>query len=237
VVYGYLCAQYPHMKSSLFIYVLTLSVLFISQNVNSQVATETSNLTIGLTEHLQFNALGIHATDKYHWVIKDAQNNAISDDTKEALSTFLFPHSGTYQLSITDIHSAHSEGCQHEHQNFNYQITVAPVQSTFDLSNISFSSNLSAANFATGLVISIPLEVTLENGTNAVVNLNKFKAVVQGVDCQIAVQNFENSIVSTSGTYVLKFQLQGSAKPHNYIMIDFIDENGKATTYYHTTEL
>jgi hypothetical protein len=225
------------MKSSLFVYVLALSVLFISQKVSSQVTVESSNLTVGLSENLQFNALGIHATDKYHWVIKDAQNNAISDDTKEALSTFLFPHSGTYQLSITDIHSAHSEGCQHEHQNYNYQITVAPVQSTFDISNIGFTSNLTAANLASGVIISIPLQVTLENGTNAVVNLNNFKAVVQGVDCQIAVQNLENSFVSTSGTYVLKFQLQGSAKPHNYIMIDFIDENGKATTYYHTTEL
>ena len=122
-------------------------------------------------------------------------------------------------------------------QNYNYQITVAPVQSAFDVSNIAFSSNLTAANLASGVIASIPLQVTLENGTNAVVNLNSFKAVIQGVDCQIAVQNLENSIVSTSGTYVLKFQLQGSAKPHNYIMIDFIDENGKATTYYHTTEL
>jgi hypothetical protein len=225
------------MKSSLFLYVLTLSVLFISQNVNSQVAAETSNLTIGLSEHLQFNALDIHATDKYHWVILDAQNNVVSDDSKEALSTFTFPHSGIYQLSLTDIHSTQSEGCQHEHQNFNYQITVAPVQSTFDLSNIGFSSNLTAANLESGLIISIPLEVTLENGTNAVVNLNNFKAVIQGVDCQIAVQNLENSIVSTSGTYVLKFRLKGSARPDSFIMIDFIDENGKATTYYHATEL
>ncbi len=225
------------MKSSLFVYVLALSVLFISQKGNSQVTVESSNLTVGLSENLQFNALGIHATDKYHWVITDVQNNVVSDDSKEALSSFTFPHSGIYQLSITDIHSTQSEGCQHEHQNFNYQITVAPVQSSFNLSNIGFSSNLTAANLASGVIISIPLEVTLENGTNAVVNLNNFKAVVQGVDCQIAVQNLENAIVSTSGTYVLKFQLQGSAKPHNYIMIDFIDENGKATTYYHTTEL
>jgi hypothetical protein len=225
------------MKSSLFLYAFALSALFITQKVYSQVPAENAILSIGLTEHLQFNLLGIHATDKYHWVITDAQNNVVSDDSKEPLSTFLFPHSGTYQLAITDIHSAHSEGCQHEHQNYNYQITVAPVQSAFDVSNIVFSSNLTAANLASGVIASIPLQVTLENGTNAVVNLNSFKAVIQGVDCQIAVQNLENSIVSTSGTYVLKFQLQGSAKPHNYIMIDFIDENGKATTYYHTTEL
>ena len=225
------------MKSSLFVYVLALSVLFISQKVNSQVTAESTNLTIGLTEHLQFNVLGIHATDKYHWVVKDAQNNVVSDDSKEALSTFLFPHSGTYQLSITDIHSTQSEGCQHEHQNFNYQITVAPVQSTFVLSNIGFSSNLTAANLASGVIISVPLEITLENGANATFNLNKYKAVVQGVDCQIAVQNLENTVVSSSGTYVLKFQLQGSARPQTYIMIDFMDQNGKATTYYHTTEL
>jgi hypothetical protein len=225
------------MKSSLFVYVLALSVLIISQKVNSQVTAESSNLTIGLTENLQFNMLGIHATDKYHWVIKDAQNNVVSDDSKEALSTFLFPHSGTYQLSITDIHPTQTEGCQHEHQDLNFQITVNPIQTTFNLNNLGFTSNLSAANLASGIIITIPLEVTIENGTSEVVNLNNYKAVVQGVDCQIAVENLENMVVSNSGTYVLKFKLQGSVRPHTYIMIDFIDQNGKAATYYHTTEL
>lgn len=225
------------MKSSLFVCALALSALFITQKVHSQVSAENSNLTIGLTEHLQFNVLGIHATDKYHWVILDAQNNLVSDDSRETLSTFTFPHSGIYQLSITDIHSSHSEGCHHEHQNYQYQITVAPFQSTFNLSNIGFSSQLNAASLSSGVIVSIPVEVTLENGSNAVVNLNNYRAIVQGVDCHVAVQNLENSSVSNNGTYVLKFQLKGSAKSHNYIMIDFIDPCGMTTTYYHTTEL
>jgi hypothetical protein len=225
------------MKSSFYLYALAISALFITQKVHSQAPAENSNLTIGLTEHLQFNVLGIHATDKYHWVIQDAQNIVVSDDSKEALSTFTFPHSGIYQLSITDIHSTQSEGCQHDHQYYQYQITVAPFQSKFNLSNIGFSSQLNAANLSSGVIVSIPVEVTLENGSNAVVNLNNYRAVVQGVDCHVTVQNLENSSVSNNGTYVLKFQLKGSAKPHNYIMIDFIDPCGMTTTYYHTTEL
>jgi hypothetical protein len=68
-------------------------------------------------------------------------------------------------------------------------------------------------------------------------DLNELNVMVQGVGCAITVTKSGQENPVKAGLHNLQFTLKGNSTKQSYIMIDFIDQNGTITTYYHPQSL
>jgi hypothetical protein len=226
------------MKRILLLSIALLQIYFIQSFAQDKNQNESErSLTICFNSSIELDELGIHQSDQFHWNVKDVNKVLISDDSKGALSDFQFPHSGSYNLEISNIKSQQPENCQHGDQNEVWKITVAPIQIIYNIDQISFSSALNSVNLAAGIEMTIPVHIALESIALNEFDLNTLRAVVQGVDCQILVENITEQVIQANGTYMIRFKLKGSSRPQSYIMIDFINQIGQINSYYHTSEL
>lgn len=209
-------------------------ILFCQQNFPVDRANE---IQLAFDESIKLTDLDLHVNDQINWQVFDSIGNEIASNASSELSVFKFPKSGVYRLNVTHTSTPSLEKCQHSHEPSDFYIRVSPVHVTFNIDQIAFSKTLNSSNLSQGLEITIPVNVSIENGRELSVSDQEINVLFQGVDCHVKVERIDSTLINHNGTYNLRFSAVGSSQAHSYIMIDFIHSMGQSNTYYHPTEL
>ena len=209
-------------------------ILFCQQNVPVEQANE---IQLAFDESIKLTDLDLHVNDQFNWQVFDSLGNMIASNTSNDLSIFKFPKSGIYRMNVVHVSTPSPEKCQHSHAPSDFYIRVSPVHVTFNIDQIAFSKTLNSSNLSQGLEITIPVNVSIENGRELSVSDQEINVLFQGVDCHVKVERIDSTLINHNGTYNLRFSAVGSSQAHSYIMIDFIHSMGQSNTYYHPTEL
>ena len=209
-------------------------ILFCQQNFPVDRANE---IQLAFDESIKLTDLDLHVNDQINWQVFDSIGNEIASNASSELSVFKFPKSGVYRLNVTHTSTPSLEKCQHSHEPSDFYIRVSPVHVTFNIDQIAFSKTLNSYNLSQGLEITIPVNVSIENGRELSVSDQEINVLFQGVDCHVKVERIDSTLINHNGTYNLRFSAVGSSQAHSYIMIDFIHSMGQSNTYYHPTEL
>jgi hypothetical protein len=198
---------------------------------------EQNKLQIPFNHHLDLNQLGLHLTDTFDWEIRNSNLELVTNQSNGNLDAYSFAIPGEYTLFISNIAEKQPSDCNHSRQPISYEIAVSNYEVIFDVLNISFSNSLTTENLQNGLFLDIPVTVNIYNNSAQSIDLNTIKVMVQGVGCDITVTPIIQDHPLTSGQHNLRFNLKGNTIKESYIMIDFMEQNGAITTYYHPQTL
>ena len=225
------------MKYSL-LYLL-LPLLIQQNNVFSQSVGQDSKNSVRLSfgQHILPEQLGLHAKDKFEWKILNAKNELVADQSKGDLFSQEFSLPGNYVLHVDNTKSPQDHQCSHHSFSGSWLVEVSPVQVRFDLEKLSFSNELLSENIQRTLEMYIPVTVLKHNPEVSDIEISKMRVAFQGVDCNVIVKPKNPELKLSNGDYQITYTLTGSVPKKTYIMIDFIDQNGNITTYYHPNEL
>lgn len=208
----------------------------IAQNSTSQ-GNEQNQLRISYNHHVDLNQLGLHATDSFDWEIRNANNEVVVNQSFGNIKSYVFSLPGEYTLSISNISAQQPSECNHSRNPETWSISVSHYQVKFDVQQLNFSSSLTTENLQNGLFVDVPVTLTIFSDSTQAIDLKEMKVMVQGVGCQISVTRSVQQTNLTPGQHHLQFTLKGNSIKHSYIMIDFIDQNGTISTYYHPQSL
>jgi hypothetical protein len=208
--------------------------LFCQQNI---AVDQTNEIQLAFDESIKLTDLDLHVNDQFNWQVFDSLGNMIASNASNDLSIFKFPKPGVYRMNVVHVSTPSLEKCQHSHEPSDFYIRVSPVHVTFNIDQIAFSKTLNSSNLSQGLEITIPVNVSIENGRELSVSDQEINVLFQGVDCHVKVERIDSTLINHNGTYNLRFSAVGSSQAHSYIMIDFIHSMGQSNTYYHPTEL
>jgi hypothetical protein len=208
-------------------------------SVKAQVSAndKKETLKISFGETILPEQLDIHKTDKLEWGIKNHRNEVIANQSSASLFSYYFAESGNYFLDLRVLHGDNDQVCSHHEFSGSWTIEVLPVRVNFDIDKITFSKPLTAENLMTGVELSVPVEVSFFEDRQLDFDVASLKIQFQGVDCQVVAQPKDATLKLSSGKSNIVFKASGKAQKQSFIMIDFMDQNGKITTYYHTNEL
>lgn len=219
-----------------FLLFIVLGSKVFAQSPSSQ-GNEQNKLYIPFNHHIELNQLGLHSTDSFDWEIRNKNNEVIANKSFGNIATYVFALPGEYELSITNIAEQQPSECNHSRLPMTWEIRISPFEVTFDIQNLSFSKTLTTENLQSSLTLNVPVTIGIHSDYLQSFNLNELKVMVQGVGCAITATNSgqENSV--KAGLHNLQFTLKGNSIKQSFIMIDFIDQNGTITTYYHPQSL
>jgi hypothetical protein len=219
-----------------FLFFIVLGSKVFAQSPLSQ-GNEQNKLQIPFNHHIEFNQLGLHSTDSFDWEIRNKNNEVIANQNLGNISSYVFTLPGEYELSITNITEQQPSECNHSRLPLSWEIRISPFDVTFDVQNLSFSKSLTTENLQSSLTLIVPVSIGIHSDFIQLFDLQELKVMVQGVGCAITVtQSGQENLVKT-GLHNLQFTLKGNSIKQSYIMIDFIDQNGTITTYYHPQSL
>lgn len=208
----------------------------IAQNSTSQ-SNEQNQLRISYNHHVDLNQLGLHATDSFDWEIRNANNEVVANQSFGNIESYAFSLPGEYTLSISNISALQPSECHHSRLPESWAVSVSAYDLAFDIQHLSFSKTLSTENLQNSLILDIPVTLNIFSDSLQTIDLNDLKVMVQGVGCQISVTRSIQQTNLTPGQHHLQFTLKGNSIKHSYIMIDFVDQNGAISTYYHPQSL
>lgn len=221
------------------IFLLTLCFTAFAFNFFGQIdlmnATEV-NLRIAYGQKLNRELTGLNESETINWTIT-LENTIVADGQKMGISLYDFEweNPGNYSLHINSSH--HGEGpCNHENHDLDFNVVVSEERVEFKIDRISFSNELLKEHLENGMTMSIPVELSSKNNKLAF----DTKVIVvnfQGVGCEVKVQPLSENTIIEQSSFELKYHLQGKVEKDSYIMIDFLDNNGNITTYYHLNKL
>lgn len=219
-----------------FLFLIVLGSNVIAQSPLSH-ANEQNKLHIPFNHHIELNQLGLHSTDSFDWEIRNKNNEVIANKSFGNIATYVFALPGEYELFITNIAEQQPSECNHSRLTMSWEIFISPFDVTFDVQNLSFSKTLTTENLQSSLTLNVPVSIGIHSDYMQLFDLNELNVMVQGVGCEIAVTKSETENSVKSGLHNLQFTLKGNSTKQSYIMIDFIDQNGTITTYYHPQSL
>lgn len=219
-----------------FLIFIVLGSKLIAQSPISQ-GNEQNKLQIPFNHHIELNQLGLHLTDSFDWEIRNKNNEVIANKSFGNIATYVFALPGEYELSITNIAEQQPSECNHSRLPLTFEIIVSHYKVEFDIQNLSFSKTLTTENLQNSLFLDVPVTISIFSNAVQFIDLKDLKVMVQGVGCEISATGIEQPLKLTSGQHILRFSLQGNSVKQSYIMIDFIDQNGTITTYYHPQSL
>ncbi|MEN9973586.1 MAG: hypothetical protein RIS20_1933 [Bacteroidota bacterium] len=219
-----------------FLFFIVIGSTVFAQSPLSQ-GNEQNKLQIPFNHHLDLNQLGLHVTDTFDWEIRDSNNEVVVNQSNGNLDAYSFSIPGTYSLSISNIAEKQPSECNHSRLPQSFEITVSNYDVKFDVLNLSFSNSLTTENLQNGLFLDVPVTINMYSNSTQTIDLNAIKVMVQGVGCAISATPAGQDHTLNSGQHNLRFSLKGNSIKQSYIMIDFIDQNGAITTYYHPQTL
>lgn len=220
---------------------LILVLFLLGTNVLAQnpvsFGHEQNHFFISFDEKINLNQLGLHPTDSFDWEIRNANNTLVVNQSFGSIDSYIFSLPGEYTLSISNISAQQPSECNHSRNPETWSISVSHYQVKFDVQQLNFSSSLTTENLQNGLFVDVPVTLTIFSDSTQAIDLKEMKVMVQGVGCQISVIPSVQQTNLTPGQHNLQFTLKGNSIKHSYIMIDFIDQNGTISTYYHPQSL
>jgi hypothetical protein len=207
-----------------------------AQNIVSQ-ENEQNKLRISYNHHIDLNQLGLHSTDAFDWEIRNENNEVVVNQSFGNIDAYVFSLPGEYTISISNISALQPSECHHSRLPESWAISVSAYDLTFDVQNLSFSKTLTTENLQNSLILDVPVTLTIFSDSSQSIDLNDLKVMVQGVGCQISVSRSQQQLNLTPGQHHLQYTLKGNSIKQSYIMIDFVDQNGAISTYYHPQSL
>jgi hypothetical protein len=219
-----------------FLFFIVLGSKVFAQSPLSQ-GNEQNKLQIPFNHHIELNQLGLHSTDSFDWEIRNKNNEVIANKSFGNISSYVFALPGDYLLYISNIAAKQPSECNHSSLPISWHISISPFDVTFDLQNLSFSKSLTTENLQSSLTLNVPVSIGIQSDYMQSFDLNELNVMVQGVGCAITVTKSGQENPVKAGLHNLQFTLKGNSTKQSYIMIDFIDQNGTITTYYHPQSL
>lgn len=194
-------------------------------------------LRISFGETVLPEQLDIHKNDKIEWGIKNLKNEVIANQQSASLFSYSFAEPGNYFLDLRVVQGDNGHVCSHHEFSGSWVIEVVPVRVNFDIDKLTFSKPLTAENLMSGLEVTVPVEVSFFEDRQLDFDVTSLKVQFQGVDCEVVALPKDATLKLSSGKSNIVFKASGKAQKQSFIMIDFVDHNGKISTYYHTNEL
>ncbi len=161
------------------------------------------------------------------WELKESKGKTINQGTGDIVNQ-IFKKPGNYTLFIKENHSHNPNSCDHAHFPTQVNIVVSPVKMVFDKTSVKFSENIIGGKSTKGITMSV--NVVLSSYDNSITVYQQDFAT-SGVGTSITGKLKNGEAILKQGINTLEFLLDGQAEKGNYIMIDFIDINGKVQPY------
>lgn len=157
------------------------------------------------------------------WELRTATGKVESG--KGSLENYVFKEPGTYVLQIHAVHNP--DACEsNTPEKLNIKVSARKME--FDFSTVTFSENLKGGQAATGITVTVQAEYRSFDKT-PIAYTKGFKTA--GVDTTVTGKLKNGEVTLQQGVNTLVFDLEGQASTGNYIMLDFVDINGKVQSY------
>lgn len=169
------------------------------------------------------------------WTISSNDSNKKSYLNGNEINNYIFETPGTYKITFHENKAIVEDECNHAVFPELMLIKVSPFKMDFDFSTLQFSKKLEAGAPTENCHLTINIILRSFNNEKVVFPNGKF--VSAGIDTTIEGQLLNNAFTLLPGVNKLVYQLKGTTKAGNLIMLDFFDINGQVQSYYHPTKL
>jgi hypothetical protein len=184
--------------------------------------------TVSFGDQIQFGAVD----DDAKWNISNTVDNTVDYIAGNKINEYVFEKPGVYEIQYLE-NKIHSENeCNHAKFNAKMLINVSPVKMTFDFSKIKFSEKIRVGSSCEGIIISVPVNVTIKENLSFKFSPSEF--MVAGIGSDIVAKPISSEVNLNNGTHVLQYKLSGTTTKETYLMFDFIDYNNNVQTYNQT---
>lgn len=212
-------------------FILTLNVKVLGQenklvlNTNNVSTHQQADKVISYNEKIAFGNVESSAV----WTINFKKNNNIVHLKGNEINDYVFINPGIYEINFLDNKKHDEHECNHSQFKEKMIIEVSPLKMTFDFSQITFSQPIQKGKNCDGIIISVPVNVTMieNNPTKFVVS----NAVVAGIGTDLIAQPTEKEVTIKNGLQILKYKLSGTVNNETYLMFDFVDYNNQVQTF------
>lgn len=169
------------------------------------------------------------------WTISSNDSNKKSSLNGNEINNYIFETPGTYKITFHENKAIIEGECNHAVFPDLMIIKVSPYKMNFDFSTIQFSKKIEAGAPIENCQLTI--DIFFKSFTNEKVVFPNGKFVSAGIDTTIEGQLLNTAFTLLPGVNKLVYQLKGTAKAGNFIMLDFFDINGQVQSYYFPTKL
>jgi hypothetical protein len=229
--------NFPNVKKQIKMTWLFLFLGVFSINAQLNRKEEKSEIFISYGNTVLPEQIDLHKDDLFSWQILDESSRIIANENTGSLFSYLFLVPGTYEIQITNVQLEQSHDCSNHGFAGSWKVNVSPVNISFDIESIVFSAPLQVSNLAKSIEVFVPVTVSFYANSVSEIAVDNIKLNFQGVDCAVKSSYRNPTEKLSAGRSLLHFIASGSALKGSYIMLDFVDQNGRITTYYHTKEL
>lgn len=186
---------------------------------------EKKTIMISFDEKISDGMLGVNI-EMYDWEIA-LDNQIIKNGYGISLFDFKFSTPGTYQLYLNKKHELYSASCNHDDDNYSFEVIVSDKKVVYDLGKIKFSDKIEANKDCSSIIVYIPVQVFSDSKIRIPDTI-----VSVGINTTIIGVLNETQKYLTSGKYILEYRLSGFAQAGTYIGFDLKDVNERVITYY-----
>lgn len=169
------------------------------------------------------------------WNVSNVDSNIKISLKGSEINNYKFETPGTYQITFLESKLNPEEDCNHVVFPELMNIEVSPFKMEFDFSTVQFSKKIEGGVGTENCQLMI--NVNLKSFSNEKVMFQNGKFVSAGIDTTIEGRLLNSELTLNPGMNKLVYQLKGSAKSGNFIMLDFFDVNGQVQSYYYPTKL
>jgi hypothetical protein len=195
-----------------------------------------NTIKLSLNQKLDVKTLDLERVDNITWsILQDNQIITEQINTNKSILDHIWSTPGKFTLLINQAKDDEIN-CNHHNQLKSFEVEVSSVNVNFLIDQIDYRGILTQRSIKDGIELEIPLEISSYFDTLSF-NPNLLKINVNGVNCSVEGLVISQDLITKQGKYNIIFNLKGFVTKGTYIMIDFIDHDGKITTYYHLEQL
>lgn len=169
------------------------------------------------------------------WKILDVKGAGITSGIGNSIYEYVFETPGEYKiLFMTEQEESHDGqlACNHLHYPEEILVMVSSLRMKYILDELKLTREIISNANSNDIDILVPLEI--QSYANVPISIDLLDAQSHGIGSNIVAIPERRSMVVSSGTYLLKYNLEGSASQRDAIlMFDFIDNNGNVQCYTH----
>lgn len=162
------------------------------------------------------------------WTIINTQRNTSVTLHGNAINDYIFHETGEYEIRFNE-NIKHSEACNHPLFAEKFLIKVQPLKLSFDFSGITFSQKLQKNVAYTDLIVTVPVEIALQNNPAEKVPCPEMS--ITGIGVSLSAKSLNDTIVLSNRKQLLKYKVSGKIEKETFLMFDFYDFNNQAHTY------
>ena len=203
----------------------------VSLNEESNASYEKPYKVISFGEKINFDKI----ENSVVWTISSIDSNNKYSLKGNEINNYIFETPGTYKITFHENKVTEDGECNHAIFPELIIIKVSAFKMEFDFSTIRFNKKLEPEVSIENCELSI--NVYLKSFTNDTVIFSNGKIVSAGIDTTIEGQLLNNTVTLFPGINKLVYQIKGTAKAGNLIMLDFFDVNNQVQSYYYPTKL